>query len=367
MKIIIVEHRFHYSGPVAQRLLGYARYFVSQGCEVVMILSAQTSLPTQENGVRFIEIKEQKNRMIRCYFEFVHTIKREYSQNSILFFYENGIYSFLFRFPKYNVFAEQTEIPSYGFTPTLKQFFVEKIRFYAVKHFSGLVVISEALRKYYTQMGVNNIEVINMFVDSSRFNNITIESEEPYIVYCGTISTHKDGVDTLLKAYYQYHCKFPNVKLYLVGDFENDIVKNEILYIIKVNNLDSVVVLKGRINADQMPSLLSGAHMLVLARPQNTQTQYGFPTKLGEYLATGKPVVVTKVGDIPLFLTDKVNAFLSEPNDEVDFAKKMVWVTENYEEALKVGNQGKSLVDNEFSSITQGAKALAFFKRITMK
>ena len=49
--------------------------------------------------------------------------------------------------------------------------------------------------------------------------------------------------------------------------------------------------------------------MLVLARPDNIQAKGGFPTKLGEYLATGNPVVVTKVGEIPNYLIDGVNAF----------------------------------------------------------
>ena len=63
-----------------------------------------------------------------------------------------------------------------------------------------------------------------------------------------------------------------------------------------------------------MPKYLCNAKLLALARPDSIQAQGGFPTKLGEYLATGRPVVVTKVGEIPDYLEDGVNAFLSDIN-----------------------------------------------------
>ncbi len=40
-----------------------------------------------------------------------------------------------------------------------------------------------------------------------------------------------------------------------------------------------------------------------------------FPTKLGEYFACKKPVVVTTVGDIPLYFTNKKDVILVEPDN----------------------------------------------------
>lgn len=70
-----------------------------------------------------------------------------------------------------------------------------------------------------------------------------------------------------------------------------------------------------------MPQMLKNAEALVLDRPNSLQAQYGFPTKLGEYLLTGNPVVVTKVGDIPLYLKDGVSALLSEDRNPKEFAE----------------------------------------------
>lgn len=363
MKIIIVEHRFHYSGPVAQRLLAYSRAFMEKGHQVVMILSSQTPLPEELDGIRIIEIKESKKQILKCYWQFIRNIKREYTNDSVIFFYEPQLYSVLFRAPKYRTISEQTEIPSYGNKVSFLRNVMEHIKLYANRHFNGVAVISKGLKVYYEGNGIKNVEVVNMFVDPSRFEKVNVDTNDKYIAYCGTVSVHKDGVDTLVKAFDVFRKSFPDYKLYLIGDF--DLLGSEgiIKGLIDELSLGDSVVLTGRVNADDMPKMLMGAQMLALSRPNNTQSQYGFPTKLGEYLATGKPVVVTKVGEIPLFLHDGENAFMANPDDVNDFANKLIQVASDYPTALKVAQKGKELAYTEFSSKVQSDKLLDFIRR----
>ena len=104
--------------------------------------------------------------------------------------------------------------------------------------------------------------------------------------------------------------------------------------------------------------------MLVLARPDNKQSEAGFPTKLGEYLATGKPVVVTRVGEIPEYLKDQENAFIASPGDAHNFAMKMKQVMNNYDDALKVGHKGQQLALTTFNSTYQGLKLAEWLKHL---
>ena len=115
---------------------------------------------------------------------------------------------------------------------------------------------------------------------------------------------------------------------------------------------------KGVIPAEQMPQMLKNACVLVLARPDSLQAQCGFPTKLGEYLLTGNPVVVTRVGDIPLFLENQKTALLAEQRNPGDFAEKVLWAIEHPKEAELIGLAGREVALKEFNYRTETKKIL---------
>lgn len=68
----------------------------------------------------------------------------------------------------------------------------------------------------------------------------------------------------------------------------------------------------GDVHRDKVPELLCRSKILALARPDNLQSEGGFPTKLGEYLSTGNLVIITDVGDIPFYLKDGESALIAK-------------------------------------------------------
>jgi glycosyltransferase involved in cell wall biosynthesis len=118
------------------------------------------------------------------------------------------------------------------------------------------------------------------------------------------------------------------------------------------------------VNRNELPAYLCSALLLVLSRPKNIQAEGGFPTKLGEYLATGRPVVVTKVGEIPEYLTDEVNAFLAEPDNADAFALRVLYALSNAELADKVGANGKKLAYSTFNYKVQSQNLISFISNL---
>lgn len=366
VRIIIVQHRFCLTTPKTQRMLAAAKSYLDYGIEVFFVYSSHDEESPNElyPNIHFIQIPEHGRIDIRSYLKFIKVIKSVYNKNSVILFYDLPYYSFIFNAKNYNVFAEVTEVPLFGKQSSIIKKLLSILIFKAAQGFSGLLVISKSLEEYFSKKNVKNIQVINMFVDKSRFEGLTKKTNEKYVGYCGTISTHKDGVDDLIRAFSILSKKYPYYKLYLFGRFESDTVKEVLMHEIDDLQLSSKVIFTGPVASSEMPQKLMDASILALARPANLQAQYGFPTKLGEYLATGNPVVLTKVGDIPLFLNDNENAFLVEPNDYHAFAKKLIWVVEHPEDAEHVAKSGKELVETDFSSKTQIKKAIDFFERI---
>ena len=68
------------------------------------------------------------------------------------------------------------------------------------------------------------------------------------------------------------------------------------------------MIFKGFVSRDEMIDLLNSSVGLVLAKPTSAQAETCFPTKLGENLSTGNPIVVTRTGEIPLYLEDGISA-----------------------------------------------------------
>lgn len=372
MEIAIIYRRYASGTADLNRILAYAKSFASLGNQVKFyyLITQPDEQKHDENipNVRFVYLWENMPQIIKknklaCYI--INLIRSRFliNRRDVLFLYEPNIYELrtLTIFRKGPVFFEFTEHPEV--LTINKSPKAIKVRNKYTLNANGITVISKALYLYFSSIGVpkNKICISNMFVDNDRFQISKKSIGIDYIAYCGNISIYKDGVDDLIKAYSVFHQKYPLIKLYLIGGFDSESTKNVLIDLCKKYGIIGDVIFTGKISPNEIPQMLVNAKLLVLARPNNLQAQYGFPTKLGEYLATGVPVLVTDVGEISNFIHDKENGYIAIPDNPENLAEKMIYIFENYNEAIGVGNKGKLLSQREFSSIEQVRNVLAFF------
>ena len=228
----------------------------------------------------------------------------------------------------------------------------------ACRRMDGMIVISQGLKQYFIDNGCHpeRVHVMNMIVDSTRFKDLQKQSTEPYIAYCGTATNTKDGVDQLIKAFALVVKHYPEYKLYIIGSTPSKKQRFDNHELTKELGIEKNVVFTGVVPVEQMPQLLKNANILALDRPNNLQAKYGFPTKLGEYLLTENPVVVTEVGDIPLFLKDGESALIAAPDNTQDFADKLCWAIDHPDEANKIGKRGKAVAEEFFNYLSETRK-----------
>lgn len=303
-----------------------------------------------------------KNRLLRnlymhySYGKFYFSLKKG---DILLLLGASEYLYFLVRRKGLKVFHERTEHPD--------AYHISKFRFFR-KHYldscakaSGVFPISKALSNFFESSGVdhNKLQIINMVVDETRFINVEKQKGIPkYIAYCGNGANRKDGVDLLLRSFALIADKCPEYKLYIIGrapsnDSENYRLAEEL-------NIIDKVVFTGIVSALEIPQLLKNAEILALARPNSLQNTYGFPTKLGEYLLTGNPVVITNVGDIPLFLKDKESALMSDCGNVEAFANNLLWAIQNPQQAKIIGERGKLVALDNFNYLKESRKIIDF-------
>jgi glycosyltransferase involved in cell wall biosynthesis len=251
-------------------------------------------------------------------------------------------------------------------------YFFKMFNSFAYKSYDGFVVMTNTLLSYYIKIARKNAYFVHipMTVDYERFANNNEQSpiKEIYIAYCGNLGqSNKDGVPILLEAFSYIKPYFKDIKLAIIGGTkpsEENKILSEIKNCAQKYGIENDLIITGKIAREEIPKYLNNAKLHALARPDSVQARGGFPTKLGEYLSTGKPVVVTNVGEISKYLTDNKNAYIAKPNDAKDFANKLKSALENEDDSAMVGKKGQLLAKKVFNYKKQGKKLSKFLKSI---
>lgn len=237
---------------------------------------------------------------------------------------------------------------------------------YVYRCFDGIIVISKYLYTYFSnriKRGASLL-LVPIIVDLNEYTNLGKSTQNDDIAYCGTLCEKKDGILTLIEAFKKISSKYGNSKLYIIGDTHNNSDKNKIRKLIKHLQIEDKVILTGYVTRERLKQLLSNAAILALAKPYSKQAESCFPSKLGEYLATGNPVVVTKTGEIPDYLTDRQTAFFAEPDSIIDLVAKLDYVLSNPELAKKVGIEGQKVALNNFNYKFQAERIINFIEQM---
>jgi glycosyltransferase involved in cell wall biosynthesis len=230
----------------------------------------------------------------------------------------------------------------------------------------GIICISQYLIDFHKYYGIPSYKLVHVpsTVDTGRFlqnNNQPLKFD--YILYCGSLTLSKDGVNILVESFTRISEKHPEVRLVLIG--KGDTIEEETYIRELVESLDITgkVFFLGQLSRNEIPRYMNHSKILALARPESMVADAGFPSKLTEYLATGVPVVVTEVGEIPVYLKDRENAFLSKPGNVEAFANKLDFVLNNYQFARNVASKGKLLTDTVFNYNFQAARIIDYVER----
>lgn len=230
----------------------------------------------------------------------------------------------------------------------------------------GIAFITKTLLNHYSSSVRQGTKLLHlpMTVDLERFKvndpQVTSELKKPYIAYVGVMSNLKDGINVLIDSFGQISHDFPDFNLYLFGFWHYDSPGH--IEQIRRLKLEDRVFYKEAVPRDAIPGILINASLLVLPRPDSHQAQGGFPTKLGEYLATGKPVCATAVGELPDYLKNGETVYFAEPGSVESFSNAMRNALSNPIEAKRIGLNGFKVAENSFNKDNQAKILFNFLK-----
>ena len=173
---------------------------------------------------------------------------------------------------------------------------------------------------------------------------LRISKEDFLLCAVGMINPRKDLLG-LLRAFRVVHDRCPKAHLAVVGQpifNRDDLYFDEVGQLSKRLGLDSVVHFTG--SQKDIPSVLRGSNLLVL----NARVE-PFGLVLVEAMASGTPVLATRVGGIPEIVSDNETGFLVPPAKPEELAARLLEIIGNPDSLKRVARNASVSVVPRFS------------------
>jgi len=289
----------------------------------LVVTRAEGNLKSQLNEeVSYLFLKRKRTIDFGALFR----LKRYCKENCIDFVHAHGTSFFLsillkITYPKIKIIWHD----HYGLSEyiSLKRSLFFKIPSYFLK---GLIGVNYKLIKWAEkELNCRNVVYLPNFttIDNSTSTETILKGELGKRILCLANLRDQKNHFFLLEVAQKLKQSHPDWTFHLVGkDFEDDYSKQVKSSIINKHLEDSVFVYGSK---NDIKNIINQSDITVL-----TSKSEGLPIALIEYGLSKKPVVSTKVGEIPLIIKDGINGFIVDANDADLFYQKVVtFITES--------------------------------------
>lgn len=211
-------------------------------------------------------------------------------------------------------------------------------------------------------LGYGNVKGVDLLY-YVRSEELKVKSEELKtdgvftFLFVGRIVRDK-GINELVKAFQHLHSHNLNIRLWLVGAYEDslDPISNETRQIIADNDgIEAVGVKRG----DELLAYYAAADCFVFPSYRE-----GFPNTVLEAGAMGLPSVVTDINGSREIIIEGFNGVIIPPRDEQALFEAMTEMLENTEKRKEMATNARPLIAQRFEASFVRACLYDFYRRI---
>ena len=209
-------------------------------------------------------------------------------------------------------------------------------------------VQSEQMIKDVAAYGVpeKTMMAVPMGVGSSLFETINkleqLEVDDNSFVYLGTLASVRK-MDTIIRAFASVAHKHPQARLTMVGDGDFPFERQALAELSQQLGLQDSVIFTGFIPMVEAWEIVNRSAICLSPFYPSQVLASASPTKLVEYMALGKPVIVNDHPEQSLVIQDSGAGLCVEWGEDT-FAEAMLWMLENPQAAKAMGAKGPDWV-----------------------
>lgn len=226
-----------------------------------------------------------------------------------------------------------------------------------------IIAVSDSARRFISHFTDVPVRVIPNGVDTSRFRKMDRDDarefvgfgDEPFFLYVGRLVTKK-GLFTLLLAFRDVLKEIPKAKLRIAGKGK---LKPVLSSMSKVLGINGNVEFLGYVPDDALNPLFSSADVFVL--PSSFGESFGIV--ILEAMASGTPVIGTKVGGIEEILEDGKYGVLVHPSDPSELACAMISMMSDRDIQEKIVKRALQKVRKEYDWRVVTKKVMKLYEK----
>jgi glycosyltransferase involved in cell wall biosynthesis len=237
----------------------------------------------------------------------------------------------------------------------------------------AVIVISTVLKKHYVEYGIppEKMHVIPNAADPEKFKPIPKDrdlvekfrlSDKIVVGWIGSL-VGWSGIENLIDAARSILSTRPNVCFMMVGGGRNQEFFQQQL---QTGDHASRVILPGTVPHHEVPRYLSCMD-IVLAPYPKLDFWYASSMKIFEYMAAGKAVVASAVGQVAEIIEDGVNGYLFDPDSGSELRKKIVPLIDSYEARRRVGEQARRDIVQKWNWDNNARKMIEIFNGVLQR
>lgn len=366
----------HGSSAMGKRLNYYAKCLVGGGLDLLVFSFPTIGFPNKGKyeGVSYEFLREFSFsnlpflRNINYLFSFLYCVILSFKmlkKNDVVFLVGMGWFGKVlmtlvahFRGAKLNL--EINENPYSPEGGRLDPLWLRKInRFFTLNLVfpiaDGFIVISDSLEALVKKYCSSRAKVIQVPIlcdafDVSKYPYSNVYTKyKPYIFHAGALSETKDGVKAVVRAFV-IACSRTEKPLHFLFTQQKIYPKlNQYIYnVLAKAGLENRMVMVGKLTENELKCALRNAVLAIVNKPNNWQNNYNFPTKVGELLTLGVPIVASRSGEMQKYLQDGITALMFEPNNATEMADCIIEVLDNPALGYEIADNGRNLAKRFF-------------------
>jgi len=215
-----------------------------------------------------------------------------------------------------------------------------------------IIAPSEELALATTRLGIpdSSVFMIPNGVDTELFNKVKPNMNnrirysipiKSFVAICPRRLVFKNGVDLIIKAWARIVKFDKNVMLIIVGDGPEKI---RLISLIKELRLERQILMLGSKDRSEMPEMYKIADFAVI--PSRVEA---VSVAALEAMASGLPVIATRVGGLPQIVIHNQNGKLVDPESPDSLADEIIDLISDENRLLQIGRNARNFVLSDYT------------------